>query len=392
MSLALPLSTSGRFIVDAHGRRVRLAGVNWAGASEDMGVPVGLDQVNRGALAELIAAMGFNCVRLPFSLWMTEQSHPVPNQYLAANPDLYGKTPMEVYDACVRALTGAGLIVIPNCHLLDYGWCCSTGDENGLWFNDRWPASKFTQVWQGIARRYASNPLVAAIDIKNEPREATVGTKALSPTWGTGGQTDIAAMYTTVGNLIHEITPGPLIICEGLNYATSLVGVASHPIRLARPGKVVYSMHDYSWDHAEGQSQAAYAEQMNKAGGYILTEKIAPLWIGELGDSTGSLANFGLAPPSQPGSAPPAGWWTNLQAWLTQEDVDWCWWALNPTHGASIIPPTGPVKYNWGDPEPYGLLTSNWVAAGSPPLMKMLLSLTLPHMGPGVGAPPPGAT
>ena len=93
--------------------------------------------------------MGFNCVRLPFSLWMTEQSHPVPNQYLAANPDLYGKTPMEVYDACVRALTGAGLIVIPNCHLLDYGWCCSTGDENGLWFNDRWPASKFTQVVAG---------------------------------------------------------------------------------------------------------------------------------------------------------------------------------------------------------------------------------------------------
>jgi hypothetical protein len=26
---AMPLSTSGRFIVDARGRRVRLAGVNW---------------------------------------------------------------------------------------------------------------------------------------------------------------------------------------------------------------------------------------------------------------------------------------------------------------------------------------------------------------------------
>ncbi|MGH3187691.1 MAG: glycoside hydrolase family 5 protein [Streptosporangiaceae bacterium] len=394
MSLALPLSTSGRFIVDARGRRVRLAGVNWAGASEDMGVPVGLDQVNRSTLAELIAAMGFNSVRFPFSLWMTEQSHPVPDQYLAANQDLYGKTPMEVYDACVRALTGAGLIVIPNCHLLDYGWCCSTGDENGLWFNDRWPAQKFTQAWQGIAKRYASNPLIAAMDIKNEPREATVGAHVLTPTWGTGGQTDIAAMYTTVGNLIHEIAPGPLIICEGLNYATSLAGVASHPIRLTRPGKVVYSMHDYSWDHAQGQSQAAYAEQMNKTGGYILTEKIAPLWIGELGDNTGSLATFGLAEPSQPDGAPPVGWWINLQAWLTEADVDWCWWALNPTHGTSITPPTGPVKYNWGDPEPYGLLASNWTAAGSPALMKMLLSLTQPHMGPGVGqgAPPPGAT
>ena len=37
MSVATPLSTSGRFIVDAHGKRVRLAGVNWYGASEDRG-------------------------------------------------------------------------------------------------------------------------------------------------------------------------------------------------------------------------------------------------------------------------------------------------------------------------------------------------------------------
>jgi endoglucanase len=386
MSLALPLSTSGRFIVDAHGRRVRLAGVNWYGASEDMGVPVGLDQANRSTLAELIAGLGFNCVRLPFSLWMTEQSKPVPDQCLAANRDLYGKTPMEVYDACVRALTAAGLIVIPNCHLLDFGWCCSASDENGLWFNDRWPEARFTQVWQGIARWYASNRLVAAMDIKNEPRETTVGGHVLSPSWGTGGQTDIAAMYTTVGNLIHEINPDPLIICEGLSYATNLTGVATHPVRLQQAAKVVYSMHDYSWFHASGQSPAAYAEQMNKNGGYILTDQIAPLWIGELGDATGSLANFGLAQPSQPG-----GWWTNLQAWLTQADVDWCWWALNPTHGTSITPPTGPVKYNWGDPEPYGLLTSNWSAAGSPALMTMLRSLTQPRIGPGVvsSAPAP---
>ena len=390
MSVALPLSTSGRFIVDAHGRRIRLAGVNWYGASEDMGVPVGLDRTNRSTLAELIAGLGFNCVRLPFSLWMTEQSKPVPDQYLAANHDLYGKTPMEVYDACVRALTGAGLVVIPNCHLLDFGWCCSASDENGLWFNDRWPEPRFAQVWQGIAKRYASNPLVAAMDIKNEPREATVGGQALNATWGTGGQTDIAAMYTTVGNLIHEIKPDPLIICEGLDYATNLTGVASHPVRLAQAAKVVYSMHDYSWDHAPGQTQAAYVEQMNKAGGYILTEQIAPLWIGELGDNAAS-----LAVPSQPDGAAPVGWWFNIQAWLNEADVDWCWWALNPTHGTSITPPTGPVKYNWGDPEPYGLLTSNWTAAGSPALMKMLQSMTQPRTGPGIGGQgpaPAGAT
>ena len=36
---------------------------------------------------------------------------------------------MQVYDACVEALTDAGLIVIPNCHTLDAGWCCSESDE-----------------------------------------------------------------------------------------------------------------------------------------------------------------------------------------------------------------------------------------------------------------------
>ena len=234
MAIATPLSTSGRFIVDAHGKRVRLAGVNWYGASEDMGVPAGLDCVDRNALAELIAGQGFNCVRFPFSLWMTEQTAPVADQYLLRNPDLHGSTPMQVYDACVKALTDQGLIVILNCHLLDFGWCCSNDDTNGLWFNDRWPVAKFTAAWQDITRRYASNPLVAAMDIKNEPRHATVGGQLLGPAWGTAVQTDFAAMYTSVGNLIHQINPHLLIICEGLGYAGDLTGVASHPVRLAR--------------------------------------------------------------------------------------------------------------------------------------------------------------
>src|SRR5213595_299752 len=97
-----PLSASGRYIVDAHGRRVRLAGVNWYGAHEDDGVVSGLERTGRVRLARTIARLGFNSVRLPFSLWMTEQATPVPDEYLAANPDLSGgsgSTPMQVYDA-----------------------------------------------------------------------------------------------------------------------------------------------------------------------------------------------------------------------------------------------------------------------------------------------------
>jgi hypothetical protein len=83
---------------------------------------------------------------------------------------------------------------------------------------------------------------------------------------------------------------------------------------------------------------AAYAAKMNKAGGYLLSKKIAPLWIGEFGNDTGSLANFGLAPSSDVGSAASGVWWSNLRAWVTGNDIDWCWWALNPHHGKATTP------------------------------------------------------
>ncbi len=293
MPMEMPLSTNGRFIVDARGRRVRLAGVNWYGAHEDDGVAPGLDRADRRTLARRIALHGFNSVRLPFSLWMTEQTAPVPEEYLAANPDLSGATPIQVYDACVEALTGAGLIVIPNCHILDAGWCCSGDDANGMWYNDRWPEAKFYAAWQQMAERYKSNPLVAAMDLMNEPRRTRVGWRVITPTWGTRPKTDVAAMYTAVGNLIHQISPQVLIICEGLGYAADLTGVARHPVRLERSGKVVYSLHDYPWFHPAGQSRQAYFDQMDRAGGFILGEQLAPLWIGEFGNDTRSLDNFG---------------------------------------------------------------------------------------------------
>ncbi len=383
----MPLSTSGRFIVDAGGRRVRLAGVNWYGAHEDLAVAPGLDRTHRSTLAKTIAMLGFNSVRLPFSLWMTEQTSGVLDKYLAANADLYGATPMQVYDACVEALTGAGLIVIPNCHMLDPGWCCSDDDGNGLWFNNRWPAAKFIAAWQNMAARYASNPLVAAMDIMNEPRRAMVGWRFRTPTWGTGSKTDLAAMYTAVGNLIHEISPNVLIICEGLSYAADLTAVARHPVRLERPGQVVYSMHDYPWFHPKGQYRAEYFDQMERAGGYLVGDQIAPLWIGEFGNDTRSLANFGLTPSRQGNPPDSAVWWNNLEAWLTENDVDWCWWALNPTQPEGTIPVTRQRRSNWGDPEPWGLLTPDWRGVANPTVMDILKSMIPPRTGPGVNPP-----
>ena len=368
----LPLSASGRYIVDARGRRVRLAGVNWYGFHEDDGMAPGLDRADRRILAQRIALLGFNSVRLPFSLWMTEQATPVPSEYLAANPDLAGATPMQVYDACVQALTEAGLIVIPNCHTLDAGWCCSEDDQSGLWFNDRWPAARFFAAWREMAARYASNPLVAGMDIMNEPRRSRVGWRVLTPTWGTRPKTDLAAMYTAVGNLIHEVSPEVLIICEGPGFAADLTGVARHPVRLERPGKVVYSLHDYSWFHPQGQPRAAYLEQMHRVGGYLLSEQMAPLWIGEFGNDTRSMAGFSGV------------WWNNFEAWVTENDVGWCWWALNGTQPRGTVPVVGRHRSDWGDPEGFGLLAPDWRGVANPGVLDILKQMIPPRTGPGV--------
>ena len=86
----------------------------------------------------------------------------------------------------MRALTDAGLMVIPNCHLLFQGWCCSDHDGNGLWWNGNWPSSRFTNDWLTVAAAFASNPLVIGYDLKNEPRTATFGGTTYTPSWGDG--------------------------------------------------------------------------------------------------------------------------------------------------------------------------------------------------------------
>jgi endoglucanase len=385
MGLAAPLSTSGRFIVDANGRRVKLAGVNWIGAHMDDGVVAGLEHVHRDALAQTIAGLGFNTVRFPFSLRMTQQTAPVARPHVAANPDLYGSAPMQVYDACVAALTGAGLIVIPNCHMLSAGWCCSDDDGDGLWYSDRWPEASFLAAWEDITARYASNPLVAAMDIKNEPRPARVGWRTLIPTWGTGQRrTDFDAMYTSAGNLIHGINPDPLIMCDGLGYAADLTGAAAHPVRLGQAGKVVYGRHDYPWFHADHQPQQAFFDQLSAETGHILAGQIAPVWVGEFSTDTRSPGNLGLAPPAGASEARNAAWWSNMHAWLTASDVDWCWWGLNPTHARGTNPATGRVQFSWGSHATDGLLTQDWSGVANPAIMETLQSLMPARTGPGI--------
>jgi endoglucanase len=77
----------------------------------------GLDTQPMSSIASKIRELGFNCVRLPFALDTYFLNPVIPESTLAANPDLVGKTAMEIFDATVEALTDLGLIVLLNNHV-----------------------------------------------------------------------------------------------------------------------------------------------------------------------------------------------------------------------------------------------------------------------------------
>ena len=169
----LPLRTSSRWIVDAQGARVKFACVNWSGAAQKDGVVGGLQHQPPARIAIQFASMGFNCVRIPWSVAMIQRPHNVSNaSLLAAAPSLRGKSTPEILDDVVDACASARLMVVLDNHMSDPDWCCSETDENGLWYNDRWPEAEWIAAHKAVAARYAQQPYVVAAELRGRCMEA----------------------------------------------------------------------------------------------------------------------------------------------------------------------------------------------------------------------------
>ena len=326
----LPLATKGRFIVDQAGNRVKLAAVNWYGASDGNHIVGGLDAAPRSTIIANIRALGFNAIRLPFSNAMLQVKDPVPAALLAANPDLIGKIPLEIYDVIVHDLQAAGIYVILNNHTTSAVWCCGE-DENALWFTDTFTAEQWMSDWQSLAQRYRDTPFVVGADLRNEVRSGPFG----SPNWGGGDRFDWRSAAETAGNRILAVNPNLLIIVEGISWATDLSGAGRQPVRLNRPGRLVYSAHCYSWSPGpDGGSlqHANHAAMEQSLMGQWLYITDVPIFVGE----------FGAGPDDD------HHWLTNFAQILGDNDLDFGVWPLN----------VGPTAA--GNNEVWGLLTTDW--------------------------------
>ncbi|PGH26430.1 hypothetical protein AJ80_01928 [Polytolypa hystricis UAMH7299] len=338
----LPLRTSGSKILDSRDAVVKLTSINWYGASDVIYIPSGLDTRHRDEIALLIRRMGFNSVRLPYADEMVRKNPFIPDDELSANPDLVGQRALDVFFAVVNSLTDAGLMVIPNDHITQAAWCCGTNLSDlcdGGWSNDwlepfcrvRQTEEDWIQNWETVMRPLANNPLVVGADLRNEVRGI----------WGTMPWDTWASAAEKASERLLSINRNWLMFIEGISSANDLSGVRKRPVKLSVPDRVVYSSHIYSWS-GWGQLWTygkrpfeSFAGAMIDNWAYLISDEIAPVWVGELGVS------------DMPNEED-LNYWDHLAAYLRNTDTSWGYWALNPRK---------PGSNDW---ESYGLVDDDW--------------------------------
>jgi aryl-phospho-beta-D-glucosidase BglC (GH1 family) len=316
----LPLRTRGRYIVDAAGRRFKLASINWYGASDELYVPGGLDIQHRSVIVDTIKKLGFNSVRLPYADEIVMNNPVVDPKVVSKNPDLVGLRVMDVFEAVVKSMTDAGIAVIIN-HITSATWCCGADPCDAGWANDhlgplcrvKQTEEQWIEHWETVMTRFIDNPLVIGADLRNEVRGL----------WGTMPWSKWAAAAERCGNRLLAMKSDWLIVVEGTESANDVSGAALRPVKLSVPNRLVYSAHIYSWSgwgNMDGRfaqrDYTSFLRTMRRNWVYLLENDIAPVWVGELGA----------------GDRPSVGeinYWQNMWRLLKDLDADFGYWALN---------------------------------------------------------------
>ena len=325
------LSTSGSSIIDdATGEPVSLVGANWFGAEGTSLIPNGLWTRNYQEMMDEMAEAGLNVLRMPISPAVITDAIVTSGFRADLNPDLVGKTPLEILDTIVEYAGSIGIKIIIDMHRITPG---VGKEEDGLWFNDTYSVEDLANDWQTIASRYAGNDTVIGADLFNEPSGAARwGDEAPDPSL------DWAAAATYLGNAVHEVNPDLLILVEGVHIVDNkwywvggnLKGVLDEPITLDQANKLVYSPHDYPSSVVDvpwlkNATPEEMVEGFRDHWGFIVENEIAPVLIGETGarmtdqnDAVYMDALFG---------------YLNELSDLAPASANVTWWGWNPNSG-----------------------------------------------------------
>lgn len=233
--------TSGRQILDAGNRPVRIAGINWFGFETANHVAHGLWSRDYKSMIDQMKSLGYNTIRLPYSDDVFKGTTPDSINFYNMNTDLQGLNSLQVMDKIVNYAGSVGLKVILDRHRPD-----SSG-QSALWYTGSVPESTWLSDLTAIATRYAGNAAVVGIDLHNEPHDPAC--------WGCGDTSkDWRLAAERGGNAVLAANPDLLIFVEGVQtyngnsswWGGNLQGAGQYPVQLDVADRVVYSAHDYA--------------------------------------------------------------------------------------------------------------------------------------------------
>jgi endoglucanase len=313
--------TCGSHIVNQNGEVVQITGVSWFGMETGTYAPHGLWTRNWHSMLDQIVVLGFNTIRLPFSDDALLPGRTPQSINYDLNPDLSGKTSLEVMDALIQGASERGLKVILDRHRPD------AQAQSELWYTDAVSEPQWIANWVMLAARYKGNAAVMGVDLHNEPRGPA--------TWGSGDPaTDWRLAAERAGNAITDVNPYLLIFVQGVEryaddwywWGGNLEGVQSDPVRLGVPDRVVYSPHDYGPGVFEQSWFVASDFPTNLPAiwdvhwGFIANDQVAPVVLGEFGGRSVGVDPEGL-------------WQRALMDYAQQHGVGWLSWSFNPDSG-----------------------------------------------------------
>jgi aryl-phospho-beta-D-glucosidase BglC (GH1 family) len=259
-------------------------------------------------------------IRVPFCSQLFDTGS-TPNSVDAnQNPDLQGLTGPQLLDKFVAAAGARGLRIVLDRHRPD------SGAQSELWYTAQYSEQRWISDWTALAQRYRGNPTVIGFDLHNEPHGKA--------TWGDGNlATDWRLAAERAGNAILAVNPDLLIIVEGVesyqnNYywwGGNLGAAGTAPVRLDVAHRLVYSPHDYPasvyaqpWFSAPDYP-ANLASLWEARWGYLVTQNLAPIWIGEFGTKYQTDVD--------------RKWLQSLVSYIGDQGLSFSYWSLNPDSG-----------------------------------------------------------
>lgn len=381
----VPLSSSGRWIVDTAGQRVKLRCINWPGHMET-NIPEGLHRQTIDYISDWIAEQGFNCVRLTFSVDMAldptlkvQESFrqgakaagvdeaavmELYKQALEKHPFFADASILDVFGAVEGALWERGIMTVLDNHVSKAKWCCNLDDGNGWWkdapgyiaINSKhFDSKKWLEGLKVMAEWSADRPGIVGVSLRNELRAHF--TQIL---WG--GKTWFDKM-PQAARVVHKANPNALVIVGGLDGGTNLGALRDQSMPTGDwDGKNVWEAHAYSFTVTTPEFGNCDIEkaQYGFLFGFVLEQnkkQTGPLFLSEFGVGMEGGPNNGFSDKDH-------AYLTCLVGYMENNDADWALWSI----AGSYYIREGIVDFE----DTWGALEKSWTRWRNPKFKEML--------------------